>query len=259
MFETENGTGNIDTAEDFDSLLKGMNGPGEHSTAPAEEENDDADPNAQGEDPANGSGNEQPAQNQTSFSKDNKAFAELRVKNRQATQALYGVLQKMGLDPRLASDPQALLNFLEEQDISQQAADMKLPPELLQRMHHLEKTVQQTEAERLSNNAIAGFEAVEEQYGLSEDELRAFALQLQEDNINPFEQEIDILREYKLRNFDAILEKERAAAVQAALSKQQTAAQHSTTPAKSKGKSGAKPGGTEINTMAQFDQMFHQL
>ena len=192
--------------------------------------------------------------------KSNKAFAQMRVQNKKQADALARVLASMGVDQNLAGDPDKLLEMLDEASTTAKAKEMQVPPELLKKINQLEKMQADANAERAYNNAMAGFSAIQQKHGLSQQELTAFAVQLQESNINPFEGVVDLEREYLLLNLDRVLEKANQRAVQEALAKQGKAQEHSTTPSKTQGKpmdNGA--GADKINTMAQFDRLLFSL
>lgn len=191
--------------------------------------------------------------------KQQQAFATLRISNRNMQQALQGVLQRMGVDPNLATTPESILEMLDNADVQDKAQQLNVPPELLSRMQSLEREAMQNQAERLARSATDGFEAIKTTYGLTSDELKAFAVQLQEDGLNPFEQEMDLKTEYIRRNLDAIIKKEREAAIQEALANQTKVNQYSTAPAKTQGKPTDPAAVNKINTMASFDGLLRSL
>ena len=246
----------------FDSMLDGLaplspaaaQEAAAAATEPAAET--ETDPTATtGEEPGAEPAAEQDSEvDQLPQSKQNQAFAQLRVHNKRVETVLQRLCQHYGLEADLAKDPDKLLAHLDEEDVTAQAEEMHVPKEILQRMNTLERQNALAQAERLQQTATLGFAKVQQEFGLDDKELRNFAMQLANEGINPFEQEIDLPKEYKLRNFDAITEKKVQAAVEAALAKVNKASQHSTAPAKTKGKPDA-PAGDKVNTMAQFDSM----
>ena len=191
---------------------------------------------------------------QANNTKQATAFAQMRVQNKQYNEVLQTILQRAGLDPSLASNLDGLKQMLADADTHQQAEEMKVPPELLKRLNQLEQTNAQFEQQRLYNAAIAGFQQVQNEFKLTEQQVLDFAKQLQDNGVNPFAQEMDLVREYKLANFDSIQNQRIEAAVQAALAKQSAAQQHSSTPSatKSKPDTGASEG--KITDMASFER-----
>jgi hypothetical protein len=187
----------------------------------------------------------------------NDAFAAMRVQNRKTTEALAAVLQQHGLDPNLANDPDALIAQANQARLEEEAKRQNVPTELLQRLTDLEAKDREAQQRRLTDAALAGFQAVKNQYNLNNQDIAAFAKQLQDAGTNPFEQEMDLVHHYKLHNLDKIIAAETQKAVENALKNQKTSTQFSTQPSKTQGKESA---GTErIDTMAQFDRFLMNL
>lgn len=201
----------------------------------------------------------EPAAATAQNSKQATAFAQMRVQNKQYNEVLQTILQRAGLDPTLASNLDGLKQMLTDVDTQQQAEEMKVPPELLKRLNQLEQTNAQFEQQRLYNSAMAGFQQVQNEFKLTEQQVLDFAKQLQDNGVNPFAQEMDLIREFKLANFETIQKQRVEAAVQAALAKQNAAQQHSTSPSatKSKPDSGAPEG--KITDMASFDRFLKEI
>lgn len=182
----------------------------------------------------------------------NDAFAAMRIQNRKMSNALAAVLQQHGLDPNLANDPDALIQQAEQARIEEEAKKQNVPTELLQRLTQLENRDRENQQKRLADAALAGFQAVKNQFGLDAQGISDFARQLQEAGTNPFEQEMDLVQHYKMHNLDKIIAMETQKAVEAALKNQKTSTQYSTTPSKTQGKEST--GTEQIDTMAKFDR-----
>lgn len=192
--------------------------------------------------------------------KANKAFAQLRVQNKQYTAVLQQLLNRMGLDSSMAAEPQKLQQLLGQAAVVEQAKTLQVPAELMQRIVQLEQRNSAAEAQRIQEAALRGFKQVRDTYNLTSAELTDFARQLHEAGTDPFSQEIDLDMAYRTHNLQKIIDKATKQAVQEALSQQQSAAKHSTVPSKSTGKPETqKPGDDEINTMAQFDRMLMSI
>lgn len=187
----------------------------------------------------------------------NDAFAAMRIQNRKMSNALAAVLQQHGLDPNLANDPDALIQQAEQARLEEEAKRQKVPTELLQRLTQLETRDRENQQKRLADAALAGFQTVKNQYNLSNQDIAAFAKQLQDAGTNPFEQEMDLVQHYKLHNLDKIIAVETQKAVEAALKNQKTSTQFSTTPSKTQGKEST--GTEQIDTMAKFDRFLMGL
>lgn len=187
----------------------------------------------------------------------NDAFAAMRVQNRKMTDALAAVLQQHGLDPNLANDPDTLIAQANQARIEAEAKRQNVPTELLQRLTDLEARDREAQQKRLSDAALAGFQAVKNQFGLDNQGIAAFAKQLQEAGTNPFEQEMDLVHHYKLHNLDKIIAAESQKAVEEALKNQKSSTQYSTQPSKTQGKESV--GTEQIDTMAKFDRFLMNL
>jgi hypothetical protein len=187
----------------------------------------------------------------------NDAFAAMRVQNRKMTDALAAVLQQHGLDPNLANDPDALIQQANQARIEEEAKRQNVPTALLQRITDLEARDREAQQKRLADAALAGFQAVKNQFGLDNQGISAFAKQLQDAGTNPFEQEMDLVHHYKLHNLDKIIAAETQKAVEEALKNQKSSTQFSTQPSKTQGKEST--GTEQIDTMAKFDRFLMGL
>jgi hypothetical protein len=259
------------TMDDFDKLVA-ENPPGtvppleSDSTANAETNNDNSTLNATGAETQNQLHTDQQAVNTTTQSQEgndnqkrsaNDAFAAMRVQNRKTTEALAAVLQQHGLDPNLANDPDALIAQANQARLEEEAKRQNVPTALLQRITDLEAKDREAQQKRLTDAALAGFQAVKNQFGLDNQGISAFARQLQEAGTNPFEQEMDLVHHYKLHNLDKIIAAETQKAVEEALKNQKSSTQFSTQPSKTQGKEST--GTEQIDTMAKFDRFLMGL
>jgi hypothetical protein len=261
---------NFMTADDFDQLIND-NPPG---TAPADPEPQNQDPGTdpnpaatasaqtQTQDTApntdDGNPQDDTAGGEPSSKHDaNQAFAQMRINNRKMQNALAAVLQQHGLDPALASNPDQLIQDAENARLEEEAKKQKVPTELLKRLSQLEQANLVNEQKRLSDAALAGFQAVKTKYNLDNKDISAFAKQLQDAGTNPFEQEMDLDLHYRLHNLDKIIAAESQKAVEEALRNQSAAKQHSTAPSTTQGKE--LTGTEQIDTMAKFDRFIQSL
>jgi hypothetical protein len=187
----------------------------------------------------------------------NDAFAAMRVQNRKMTDALAAVLQQHGLDPNLANNPDALIAQANQARLEEEAKRQNVPTEVLQRLTELEAKDREAQQKRLSDAALAGFQAVKNQFNLDNQGLSDFAKQLQDAGTNPFEQEMDLVHHYKLHNLDKIIAAETQKAVEEALKNQKSSTQYSTQPSKTQGKEST--GTEQIDTMAKFDRFLMGL
>ena len=256
---------NFMSADDFDQLVSD-NPPGTAPADPApQSQNSETDPATAAQQTQDSAPNTDPATaaDDTDSQSDttgeagskhdaNQAFAQMRINNRKMQNALAAVLQQHGLDPALANDPDQLIQDAENARLEEEAKKQKVPAELLKRLTQLEQANLVNEQKRLSDAALAGFQAVKTKYNLDNKDISAFAKQLQDAGTNPFEQEMDLVYHYKLHNLDKIIAAETQKAVEAALKNQKSSAQFSSQPSKTQGKEST--GTEQIDTMAKFDR-----
>lgn len=183
-----------------------------------------------------------------------QAFAQMRIELSKSKKALDGVAGILGLD--VTQDTDKLIESVRTKVLEAQAKKDNVPVEVLQRLDQLEQLETTFQRQQLQTQAALGFENVKKQFGLDDTKVIEFAKTLLADNINPYEQAIDLVAEYRNRNWEALIkeaeEKGRLAEVQRATK----AATHGTEP-------GAQTGGTpgepsKINTVADLDKFFQE-
>lgn len=238
-------------ASDSDELNKILNQMGESNAEGDEGDADSADaPESEKPSPAD---NKPQAKSQND--KAAHAFAQMRIQNNQLLTLLSKIAKATGIE---YTDTNDLLAKLDDDSITKIAAKQNVPVELLKRMEQLEQRELMAQREKLQQAAFLGFQKVKDTYDLTEDELRAFALELDEAGKNPFEQHIDLVTEYKLTHFDDIVTKKVNAAVQAALAKSSAADKHSSKPNNANGKpDSGKP--EKISTIAGLNSILKDM
>lgn len=131
-----------------------------------------------------------------------RAFAAMRVQNTKYEKALEAVAKTMGLDPK---NMDAVLQKISETNTQKEAEQAKVPVEFLQRVQNLEAQTEQYRMQEIQRNAYAGFQQLKDQYHLDDQALVNFATTLASSGMNPMTTPVDVVREYKLRNFDTLL------------------------------------------------------
>jgi hypothetical protein len=178
----------------------------------------------------------------------------MRIELSKYKKTLEGVAGTLGLD--VSQDTDKLTEAVRAKVLEAQAKKDNVPVEVLQRLDQLEQLETTFQRQQLQTQAALGFENVKKQFGLDDTKVIEFAKTLLADNINPYEQAIDLVAEYRNRNWEALIkeaeEKGRLAEVQRATK----AATHGTEP-------GAQTGGTpgepsKINTVADLDKFFQE-
>ena len=181
----------------------------------------------------------------------NQAFAQMRVENSNMRKLLSNVANVLGIDPKTPQEQ--MLQAIQKSVTTAQAKQQNVNPELLERLNALEDYKAANERQSLANKAIMGFQAVKNQFKLSDDELNAFADQLIEAKINPYTQDVDLVSEYKLRNFDKLIEAATARGIEQEAKRKQNVANHSTTPNSTTG-GNQESSSEKLSTVAEFDK-----
>lgn len=185
----------------------------------------------------------------------NKAFAEMRVKTQKYEKTLKSLGNLLGAQD--VNDPDAILNLVQEKVLQAQAKQQNIPVELLQKLDLLEAESQARQKDALTQQALIGFQNVKNQFGLDDKGLDAFADELAQNGINPFAQQIDLVRVYRDFHFQDIIAKEVQKAVEAERQRALKAATESTTPGSTTGVGeGVTP--SQIKTAAELENWFKE-
>ena len=187
------------------------------------------------------------------MNKQSQAFAAMRVELSQKNKMLENVATVLGLDPKSKDSMNQLQNKLTEALAKKQG----IPTETLERLNRLEEMEQQRNVEQVRNNAFLGFQKVKTQFKLTDDELQSFANELVTDGKNPFVTPLDLVTEYKLRNFDKLLEKAKAQGAQDEIARAAKANNNASTPSKKQGGS-ADTAPDKITTIKQLNDWLNQ-
>ena len=175
---------------------------------PASSTTPDADPSEQtsDNDAANGTASSDSKVTKTANAdtKQAQAFAQLRIANQQQQQLLRQIAGVVGVTD--TKDPAAMMNALQQLAIKAQSQQQGIPEEVLTRLNHLEHMNTEFQRQQAYLAAGRGFQTIKDKYGLDNDALEAFAQELIADGLNPYEQRVNLVNEYKLRHFDSMLE-----------------------------------------------------
>lgn len=229
--------------DQLNALLDSMESGTPPETPPAgnDSQGDNADANSNDSD-----GGQQPsAQKPSDEDKRNFAFGKMRTEINQLTELLGKVAKANGVD---YSDSKDLVAKLNDDAIQKMAQRQNVPVELLQEIETLRHDSEQLKAQQRRDAAAIGFQQVMDTYKLTQDELKAFAVELDNAGKNPFEQPIDLMAEYKIMHYDDILQAAVKSAVEEALKKDSAATQSSSTPAQQQGGNGGE--NQKITTVA---------
>lgn len=179
----------------------------------------------------------------------NQVFAAMRVENSTLKSTLADVAKVLGIDN--VSDPVAMAAAIREKALEAQSKQTNVPVEILQKLDRLENLETQFTHAQLQQQAVLGFQKLADTFKLDNDGIIAFATQLLQDNINPYETPVDLVQEYRNRNWDKILNDSVAAAVRA---EQERAAKANSQGSDPNQNQGGLPGATDkINTVKDLD------
>lgn len=187
-------------------------------------------------------------------SKSAQAFAAMRVELARKDKLLEGVATVLGLDPKSKESMDQLQGKLNEALAKKQGID----PEILIKLNKLEEMETQRNIEQVRNNAFMGFQKVKTKYGLSDEQLQEFANQLVADGKNPFVTQLDLESEYKLKNFDKIMEEAKAKGAQEEIARAAKAGANASTPGNNQGVQTNNNDAKQITTIKGLTEWFNQ-
>ena len=197
---------------------------------------------------------EQRTQAPTDEDKRNFAFGKMRTEINQLTDLLGRVAKANGVE---YSDSKDLIAKLTDDTIQKMAQRQNVPVEILQELEALRQDSAQFKAQQRRDAAAIGFQRVMDTYGLTQEQLKDFAVELDNAGKNPFEQNIDLMAEYKILHYDDILNAAVKKAVEEALKKDSAANQSSSTPAQQQGGNGGE--NQKITTVAGLTALLNDV
>ena len=235
-------TGGITDIAGLDNLLDQMEG------GNSDDQTGNADDGQQTQTPEQDQSNAQQGQQTqqpTAEDKRNYAFGQMRTQINQLTELLGKVAKANGVE---YTDSKDLVAKLNDDAITKMAQKQNVPVELLKEVEALRQDSAAFKAQQLKDAAAIGFQNVMTTYGLTQEQLKEFAVELDQRGKNPFTQPIDVMSEYKMLHYDDILNTAVKKAVEEALKKDSAANQSSTTPGQQQGSNGGSEA--KITTVA---------
>lgn len=179
------------------------------------------------------------------------AFAQMRIANKQQQQLLSQIAQVVGVPD--TKDQDTVMSALQSLVIKAQSQKQGIPEDVLERLHTLENTNQEFQRQQAYLAAGQGFQTIKDKFELDDDGLEAFAQELIADGLNPYEQPVDLVREYRDRHFDELIE----AAIQNGIAQEAQrsakAGTHGSTPQQTKGISDEGES-KKINSIADLNK-----
>ena len=191
------------------------------------------------------------------FNKQGRAFAQMRIQNKEYSDLLMNLAKATGQNPKNITEAQEMLKEGLTRVVSK---NRNIPEDVLREMEEDKKALAEYRQEQARQKALAGFQSVKDTFGLSREDVNSFADKLIENNLNPFEQNIDLVKEYRNLYFDQLIAKAREAGVQEERARSLKAQQNSTTPSTQKGVAeNAGNQGTPIKTVSDLDKLLDSL
>ena len=187
--------------------------------------------------------------------KQNHAFAQMRMQSNRQQAVLKQIADTLGVQN--TDNPDEVLNALQNLATKAQAQKQGIPEEVLQRLQTLE--AKDAENNR-RNNLIAagqGFQQLKTKHNLTDEALQNFADELIADGINPYENPVNLLQEYRNRHFDELMEAAVARGVQQEVARATKAGKQSSTPNTVQGSSDTPQEG-RINTVADLTRFLNE-
>lgn len=185
------------------------------------------------------------------FTKQNKAFAEMRVQNQQYLKTIKALGELLGTD---ANDPSKLLGVVQDKIVQAQSKAQGIPVEILNKLNMLEAESQRNQQQNIQQQTLIGFQTVKNQFGLDDKGLDTFAQELADKGINPFAQQVDLVGLYQNIHYKDILAKEVAKAVDEEKARALKAATQSTTPSGTNG--GTPPTEAQVKDTKGLEDWF---
>lgn len=159
--------------------------------------------------------------------KQNKAFAEMRIKNKDYEQFLMQMALAANLNVKNAQEAKNVLSEKMQQIVAKQK---NMDPQVLKELEESRRRISEMESARLKEHTLTDFARLKTLHGLSDSDLGKFADLLISKNKNPFEQEMDLVNEYRLLNFDKLIEQAREEGRQEEIARSTKAQTSSTNP-----------------------------
>ena len=207
--------------------------------------------------PPTNSTEDTPLNPEEKFTKQGHAFAQLRVQNKEYSDLIMSLAKATGQEPKSIAEAQEILKGGLTKVVSK---NRNIPEDVLREMEEDKKALAEYKQMQARQKALAGFQSVKDTFGLSREDVNSFADKLIENNLNPFEQNIDLVKEYRNLYFDQLIAKAREAGVQEERARSLKAQQNSTTPSTQKGVAeNTGNQGNPIKTISDLDKLLDSL
>ncbi len=181
-----------------------------------------------------------------------QAFAQMRVENKKYQKMITGIAEMLGVQD--VTNPEAVTQVIEQKLIEAEAKKQNVPPEMLARLQQLELHNQEYIQNQTRQVAYAGFQKVKDSFKLTNQEVEQFATALQQQGLNPFDKPLDLVKEYRVLNFDKLLADAEAKGAQAEIQRSTKAQNQGSTPNTKQGQGDVDE--VKITTVKDLDAWF---
>lgn len=253
---TDTNDGNTDSAPSDDKEPDAQ--PGDNTSAGSTENAaPDTTPASETTPPPETSTKDAPLNPEEKFNKQNSAFAQMRIQNKELSDLLMNLAKATGQNPKNITEAQDMLKEGLTKVVSK---NRNIPEDVLREMEEDKKALAEFKQTQARQKALAGFQAVKDAHGLSREDVNNFADKLIENKLNPFEQELDLVKEYRNLYFEELIAKAKEEGVQEERARSMKAQQNSTTPSTQKGVAeNTGNQGTPIKTVTDLDKLLDSL
>lgn len=166
------------------------------------------------------------------FNKQNSAFAQMRIQNKELSELLLDLAKATGQNPKNITEAQTILKEGLTKVVSK---NRNIPEDVLREMEDDKKELAELRQTQARQRALTGFQEVKDTFTLTREEVNSFADKLIENNLNPFEQNLDLVKEYRNMYFDELIAKAKEAGIQEERARITKAQNSSTTPSAKQG------------------------
>ena len=207
--------------------------------------------------PTETSAKDAPLNPEEKFNKQNSAFAQMRIQNKELSDLLMNLAKATGQNPKNITEAQDMLKEGLTKVVSK---NRNIPEDVLREMEEDKRALAEYKQNQARQKALAGFQAVKDAHGLSREDVNNFADKLIENKLNPFEQELDLVKEYRNLYFEELMAKAKEEGVQEERARSIKAQQNSTTPSTQKGlPEDAGSQGSPIKSVADLNKLLDSL
>lgn len=189
-------------------------------------------------------------------SKQNKAFAEMRVQNKRLNEIVKNLGRIMEVPD--GTEPEKLIELAESRLTELRAQAEKVPVELYKELESTRRRQAEIEQESIKQQATLAFQKVKDHYGLDNKKLVEFAQQLNDAGKNPFTTPMDLVQEYRNLNWEKIIEDEKKKVEKEYQDRLKKAQTKSTSPSKATGGSGPDTS-TTVSSMSDFNRLLEGM